>query len=196
VSDALAVSLNRDRLHDVEVAERYATDGPFVVEFSNHGESMHVHLHLDDELSTVAELEANNHYVEEGATVAVQVGVNPRSEPVTGKLKIVTGYGAETTYVDVRVEERERGSTGGSVDVDESLARPQRRQPGSNGSGGGGLSELRSAYGDTTLAVAGAGVALLFALVGVGVVVDGALVLVAVGMVVGALLVTAALMAR
>lgn len=194
MSDALAVSLNRDRLHDVEVAERYSADGPFVVELSNHGESMHVHLHLDDDLSTVAELEANNHYVEEDATVVVQVGVNPRSEPVTGKLKIVTGYGAETTYVDVRVEERDRRSTGGGVDVDERLAEPRQRQPESNRSGA--LAELQSAYGDDSLAVAGAGVVLLFVLVGVGVVVDGALVLVAVGMVVGALLVAVVLTAR
>ncbi|MFC6724322.1 hypothetical protein ACFQE1_08045, partial [Halobium palmae] len=106
MSDPLSVALNRDRLHHVEVEERYVADGPFVVELTNHGEAMHVHLHLDDRLSRVAKLEANNHYVEEGATVAVQVGANPQSEPVSGKLKVVTGYGSETTYVDVTVEER------------------------------------------------------------------------------------------
>lgn len=192
MSEPLSVALNRDRLHEVEVTERYATGGPFVVQLTNHGEAVHVHLHLDDRLSEVAELEANNHYVEEDATVAVQVGASPRGEPTTGKLKIVTAYGAESKYVDVTVEEQAPSKS--PVEIDEELARPQRRmQPARTG---GLLGELRSQYDDTTLAVAGAGVFLLLALFGIGALVDGALVLVAVGMVVGALLVAAAVMLR
>ncbi|MFC4356621.1 hypothetical protein ACFO0N_01520 [Halobium salinum] len=198
MSEPLSVALNRDRLHDIDVRERYAAGGPFVVELTNHGEAMHVHLHLDDRLSEVAELAANNHYVEEGDTVTVEVGANPRSEPLTGKLKVVTGYGAQTAYVDVTVEEHAPSKS--PIEVDEDLARPQRRTQStrnrSRNRNGSGLDGLREEYAGGTLAVAGVGVLLLLALLGVGLVVDGALVLVAVGMVVGALLVAAAVMLR
>jgi len=124
VPGSLTVELNRERLHDVDVVGSFSASGPFTVDLENHGGAVHVHLHLDDDLSRVASLAGGNHYVEPDATRRVDVSVAQVSEPVTGKLKVVTGHGTETRYVTVTLEpqplERE------TVDVDESLAKPQR----------------------------------------------------------------------
>lgn len=120
--DALPVHVNRDALHSLEVPEAFETDGSFDVAIRNHGEAIHVHLHLDDALSEVATIDANNHYVGGNDQRAVRVTVDGES-PAHGKLKVVTAYGAATRYVDVELVEPEHES--GSVQVDESLAQPQ-----------------------------------------------------------------------
>jgi hypothetical protein len=103
VPGSLAVELNRDSIHDIAVTNSFATNEPFTVDLQNHGEAVHVHLHLDDDLSRVARLDANNHYVEAGTTRSVEIPVKQVEDPTTGKLKIVTGYGSETEYVSITV---------------------------------------------------------------------------------------------
>ncbi|MFB6155624.1 MAG: hypothetical protein ABEJ22_06985 [Haloferacaceae archaeon] len=113
---SLTVELNRDRLHDVDVVGSFATSGPFTVDLNNNGGAVHVHLHLDDDLSRVASLAAGNHYVEPNATRPVEVSVAQVDEPVSGKLKVVTGHGTETEYVTVTVEPPPEGAAAGTSD--------------------------------------------------------------------------------
>jgi hypothetical protein len=140
---SLTVDLNRERIHDVEAADAFETTGSFAVVLDNHGEAVHVHLHLDDELSRVASVAAGNHYVEAGDRREVQVRVRPGAGAVTGRLKVVTGYGSETAYVAVTVRPEEEHQR--SVAVDERLARPQTpdERPGA-------AARLASAAGDAS----------------------------------------------
>ncbi|WP_225334650.1 DUF7524 family protein [Halomicrobium urmianum] len=120
--DTLPVHVNRQSLHSLEVPASFETDDSFDVRLINHGEPVHVHLHLDDSLSEIATIEATNHYVD--ADSQRPVGVTLREEgSVLGKLKVATGYGAETRYVDVRITEPTEEQD--EVRVDESLAQPQ-----------------------------------------------------------------------
>ncbi|WP_226010262.1 DUF7524 family protein [Halomicrobium salinisoli] len=120
--DTLPVHVNRQSLHSLEVPASFETDDSFDVRLINHGEPVHVHLHLDDALSEIATIEATNHYVD--ADSQRPVGVSLREDgSVFGKLKIATGYGAETRYVDVRITEPADEQE--EVRVDESLAQPQ-----------------------------------------------------------------------
>ena len=120
--DPLPVHVNRDELHDVAVPTSFETTGTFDVRLVNHGQPLHVHLHLDDDLSAVASLDATNHYVdgesERRVTVSIRDGATVRGKP-----KVVSGYGAQTRYVDVIVTEPDEQE--GSVRVDDSLAEPQ-----------------------------------------------------------------------
>jgi hypothetical protein len=135
VPATLSVDLNEGTLHDVAVADAFETTGGFVVELDNHGEAVHVHLHIDDDLSAVARLDETNHFVDSGGVRRVAVDVARVDSPVTGKLKVVTGYGAESTYVDVTVRpERPEKDT---VEVDERFSKPPEREETSVGSGVG-----------------------------------------------------------
>ena len=130
------MDLNRRRLHDIEVPESFSAAESFAVELTNHGEPVHVHLYLDDDLSAAAELVGGgNHYVEGGATTTVRVSVSPPADPVRGRMKVATGYGTESTHVDVELEPA--GSRTDPVEVDERLARP-RGAAESDGSGSTG----------------------------------------------------------
>jgi hypothetical protein len=121
------VELNRERLHSVEAPPEFTTDGSFRVELSNHGEGAHVHLHLDDDLSAVARLDDANVFVAGDTTTTVDVGVDGASSTVTGRLQVSTGYGAESTYVDVTVDPGEPEPR--RVAVDESLSKPPQQEP-------------------------------------------------------------------
>jgi hypothetical protein len=138
VPDTLPVHLNREELHAVEVPDAFETSDSFDVGLVNHGTSVHVHLHLDDALSEVASLDASNHFIDGETQRAAHVSVNG-SGPVTGKLKIASAYGAQTRYVDVRITEPEE--TESTVEVDESLSKPQPTTTdiGSSGESGTGL---------------------------------------------------------
>ena len=116
------VDLNRGRTHQIDVPESVTVEGSFAVALENHGAPAHVHLNFDDALSRVATLSEGNHYVEADATHEVFVDVEPITEPVTGRLKVVTGYGTETKYVSVTVEPGPAGKQ--PVEVDEALGRP------------------------------------------------------------------------
>lgn len=133
--DTLPVHVNREELHGVEVPNTFETTGSFAIELDNHGEPLHVHLHLDDALSDVATLEANNHYVEAESTRLVQVDVRGPAS-VRGKLKVVSAYGATTRYVDVVISKPDEQE--GSVRVDESLNKPRPKGPTGGGPTGGG----------------------------------------------------------
>ena len=122
----LSVDLNDDSLHDITVPSTFDTDGPFEVSLRNHGEAIHVHLSLDDELSSVAKLAETNQYVEPRSQRSVPIETRPVSTTVTGRLKIVTGYGAKSTYTTVQLSPP--GTVQNHVTVDESLATPQRRE--------------------------------------------------------------------
>lgn len=125
MTDTLPVHVNRDHLHGLEVPNEVEVSGSFDVVLQNHGESVHVHLHLDDALSEIATLSANNHHVASDSTRRVTVDVSG-SGPVRGKLKVVTAYGATTRYVDVVLSEPESETR--EVTVDESLSKPQPRE--------------------------------------------------------------------
>ncbi|MFD1594508.1 hypothetical protein ACFR97_02970, partial [Haloplanus litoreus] len=122
MTPVLLVELNRGKLHDVEAPAEFATAEPFSVELRNHGEAVHVHVRADDALSAVARIDADgNLFVERDTTRSVPVGVSDVDSPVTGTLEIATGYGSETSSVEVTVEPADDG---GAVDVDETLSRP------------------------------------------------------------------------
>lgn len=123
----LSVDLNRDALHEIAVPSSFETDGPFEVRLRNHGEAIHVHLNLDDELSTVARLAESNHYVEPYGRRSIPLETRSVESPVTGRLKIVTAYGAKATYTTVTVSPP--GTVSDHVMVDESLAVPHRPEP-------------------------------------------------------------------
>ncbi|WP_435077333.1 DUF7524 family protein [Halococcus sp. AFM35] len=116
-SGTLAVHLNREDLHSVELPTTFASADSFVVELDNHGEATHVHLRLDDALSAIASIPTSNHYVRPGATTRVPIRVH-ETGPVTGYLTVATAYGSQTEAVEITVE-----PTAGKerVDIDESL---------------------------------------------------------------------------
>jgi len=170
VSAELPVHISRTELHAVEVPDRFEATGSFDVRLVNHGTSLHVHLHLDDDLSEVAALEAPNHYVEGDAERVVRVEVadpDARPEELFGRLKVVSAYGAQTRWVDVELHTPETEET---VEVGESLRRPPPREPDDGGVDRPAV--VVGVLGVAALAVAGAGAALL----GDPLVVAGALV--------------------
>lgn len=124
--DSLDVALNRDTAAIAPVQGSFETTGTFAVRLRNAGQPVHVHLRLDGELARVARVEAPNHYVAAGGERSITVQVKEGVAPVGGKLKIVTGYGQEATYVPVQVvDPAERDP---SVTVDESLSRAPTRE--------------------------------------------------------------------
>jgi len=130
VPDELPVHINREELHSLEVPATFEADGPFDVRLVNHGEALHVHLHLDDPLSEVAGIEAVNHYVEADSRRFVRVDVDTDrldGDRRVGKLKVASGYGATTRWIDIELSEPEPEEN--SMDIDESLAKPQPREP-------------------------------------------------------------------
>ncbi|MFW6382936.1 MAG: DUF7524 family protein [Haloferacaceae archaeon] len=124
MSESLSVSLNDERLHDIRTAAAFEATDSFPILLKNGDAPVHVHLHLDDALSEVASIPANNHFVNADTTRQVDVEVAEGPRPVEGRLKIVTGHGAETAYVDVSVVEPDE--TADAVDVDETLGVPAR----------------------------------------------------------------------
>ena len=123
--ESLPVRLNCDRLHDIETATSFEATESFPILLHNGDAPVHVHLHLDDALSQVASIPANNHFVDADSTRQVSVEIADGPRPVEGQLKIVTGHGAETDYVSVSVVEPEDSED--AVDVDATLAAPPNR---------------------------------------------------------------------
>jgi len=183
----LTVSLNEDGLHSIAAPTAFETSEPFDVVLENSGEAAHVHLNLNETLSTVADIRANNHYVEPEGSRPVGVDVTPRTTAITGRLKIATGYGSEIAYTTVTVQPPEEDPR--HVTVDESLATPQREpdeEPTTADrvgtlltSGGAGLlvafgllavvlTAIVAAALDSGVVIAGAAVVLLGVIVAVG----------------------------
>lgn len=130
MSESLPVHLNHDRLHDIETVASFETTGSFPILLQNGDAPVHVHLHLDDALSQVASIPANNHYVDAETTQQVNVEVREDAPPVEGALKIVTGHGAQTDYVAVAIEESDDEE---GVDVDATLAAEPSQEPDDEG---------------------------------------------------------------
>ncbi len=129
MTDELSVHISREELHALEVPASFEATGSFDIRLVNHGESLHLHLHLDDPLSTVAAIDAGNHYVEGETERRVRVEVDTDrlgEEELLGKLKVASAYGAETRWIDILLSEPDPETE--SVRVDESLAQPQPTQ--------------------------------------------------------------------
>lgn len=135
MTDELPVHVSRTELHALEVPASVEVTGSFDVRLVNHGESLHIHLHLDDALSEVASIDAGNHYVEGDSERRVRIEIDPGSvdddDGTLGKLKVASAYGAETRWVDVEIQPPE--TTENSVEVGESLAKPKPREPDQSG---------------------------------------------------------------
>lgn len=128
VTDDLVVHLNREGPHAIAVEPRtFEADGSFDVVLRNHGTALHVHLHIDDALSRRATLGNANHYVDEEAVRRVRVTVAEPLEPTEGRLKLVTGYGSQTAYVTVSLDDGDPEP--GRVRVDEALGTPRSEPP-------------------------------------------------------------------
>ena len=132
--DSLPVHLNHDRLHAVDTVASFEATESFPILLQNGDAPVHVHLHLDDALSQVASIPANNHFVDADAIRQVTVEVEDGPRPVEGRLKVVTGHGAETDYVTVSVVEPEERED--AVDVDETFADPPTREESDDESSG------------------------------------------------------------
>ncbi|NEU56918.1 hypothetical protein [Halorussus sp. MSC15.2] len=138
--DSLPVRLNDDRLHDIQTRASFEATDSFPILLHNGDAPVHVHLHLDDALSSVASIPANNHFVDANSTQQVNVEVGDGPRPVEGQVKIVTGHGAETDYVTVSIVESEEGED--AVDIDETLAAPVRDEGDEDADEGYELSDL------------------------------------------------------
>lgn len=125
MTTTLPVHISREELHSLEVPATFEATGSFDIRLVNHGRALHVHLHLDDSLSQIADLDAGNHYVDGEDERLIRVDVDAdrlNGEQLLGKLKVVSGYGATTRLIDVTVSEPDPDEQ--SVAVDESLATP------------------------------------------------------------------------
>lgn len=132
MTETLPIHVSRNRSHTIEAAtQSFETAGSFTVALENHGAAKHVHLHLDDDLSTVATLGSGNYYVEEDSIKPVTVTVEGGGRPVEGRLKAVTGYGSNAAYVTVRIVDASANEH--TVEVDESLSVPQSDERPTNG---------------------------------------------------------------
>ena len=132
--DSLVVELNREGPHSINVASNaFHPTGPFEIVLDNHGAALHVYLQLDDDLAGAVRLSAGNHFVQQERIRRVQVDVDESQAPVRGRLKIVTGYGSETAFVTITVEEVDE--TADRVAVDESLGQPRPRPEPESGGG-------------------------------------------------------------
>jgi hypothetical protein len=122
-ADRLPVHLSRSELHAVEAPASFEATGSFDVELVNHDTAVHVHLNLDEALSSVAQLDDVNHFVEGESRQLVRIQVYGDEElPVSGKLKIAAAHGSETRFVDVELTPPDFEPD--PVTVDESLAEP------------------------------------------------------------------------
>lgn len=151
----LVVHLNRGALHSVEPAtETVEVAGPFAIKLRNHGQAVHVHLRLDDDLARVADLDGTNLFVDTESDVTVPVDVADESPPLQGTLAVVSGYGKGEEHVEIRLVDE----VGDQVAVDEDLGRPDARSATARADvdgadGGGGRATDALAVGRVPVAV-------------------------------------------
>jgi hypothetical protein len=129
-TDRLVVDINQDGARSLAAPTAVTVDRSFTVDLRNHGMATHVHLHLDDTLSTVARLSNANLHVSSEDSRRVQVNVfepeDGEYEPVTGRLKIAIAYGQETRFVDLTIDL----SSHEPANVDPDLATPNGGRDG------------------------------------------------------------------
>lgn len=128
---SLTVDVNPEGMHTLRVPEEFGTQGAFDVILRNHGESTHVYLNLDAELSEAATLDATNYYIEQGETLSLTIPVSS-GVTVNGELTVATAYGSEKRFVPVTIEPTAPDHS--SVNVDSTLSRSKRPRR-TNGSG-------------------------------------------------------------
>jgi hypothetical protein len=137
VSESLRVALNEGAVHAIDAPDEATVRGPFHVVLANRGGPVHVLLDGDDDLSAVARIDETNHYVEGGETSRIPIGVVPEHAPARGVLEIVTGYGAETTRVDLTfVDDGPTTADDGAEETVASEASAAATHTGASGSGG------------------------------------------------------------
>lgn len=125
MSDSLEIHVNRQRPNVLEVPEMYVADRDFAIEIINDGKPVHVHVNLDDELLELLEVDTGNHFVARENTFRLPVTVRDGARPVRGKLKISTGYGSESRFIELRVVEP---TDDDRVVVDAELSEPPDRR--------------------------------------------------------------------
>lgn len=130
MQDSLTVDVNPEGMHTLRVPDTFEVRGAFDVVLRNHGESTHVYLNLDDELSEVATLDATNYYIEQGETLSITIPVSS-GIAVSGELTIATAYGSEKRFVPVDIEPTAPDHS--SVNIDSSLSASARRPRRTNG---------------------------------------------------------------
>lgn len=130
MSDRLRVNLGREGPKSVELTEdSIEVTDDFIIEVHNHGHPQHVHVAPERDLGRFVRVEAPNHFIENDELRAIRIEVDDnRPEKFNGQLRVVTGYGSETTYVDVYL--REESPKQPSVAVDKSLGKPPADEPG------------------------------------------------------------------
>lgn len=120
VPDTLSVHLNRQERHSLEVPPSFEAGDSFVIAVTNHGDAGRIHIHLADGLADIASIEDTNFYVPASGTTEIPVSVH-ENDDVVGKLKLASGYGAVTRWVDVVLTAQDDEG----VVIDEELAKPQ-----------------------------------------------------------------------
>lgn len=131
MQDSLTVDVNPEGMHTLRVPEEFGTQGAFNVLLRNHGESTHVYLNLDADLSEAASLDATNYYIEQGETLSITLPVSS-GIAVSGEMTVATAYGSEKRFIPVSIEPTAPDHS--SVNIDSTLttsSRPRR----TNGSG-------------------------------------------------------------
>jgi len=185
VPDTLPVHLNRQDRHSLEVPPSFETADSFVIAVNNHGEAGRLHVHLDDGLPEIATIEDTNFYVAANGVTEIPVSVHG-TDHVYGKLKVVSGYGAVTRWIDVEVTEPDSDDT---VEIDEDLGKPKHEDDESGSSGPGAL------VGEhPLLPVAGLGLLALLVVVGAMILFESTVVVGGAVLVVGAVLVASYLL--
>lgn len=123
----VTVHVNRGSANTLEPESTgLETDDSFRLSLAGHESPAHVHCRLDGDLERIASLDGANYYVEpDGVTVVpIAVDTDAVDRPVDGRLEVLTGYGSESISIDVTVVPGPP-----DVDVDESLAEPNRSEP-------------------------------------------------------------------
>lgn len=124
MQESLTVDVNPEGMHTLRVPDEFGTQGAFGVVLRNHGESTHVYLNLDAELSEVASLNATNYYIEQGEMLSITIPVSS-GIAVSGELTIATAYGSEKRFVSVSLEPTAPNHA--SVNIDSTLSVSNRR---------------------------------------------------------------------
>lgn len=92
VADTLAVKVNRDRPYQIDPAsESLETPGSFTLVLKNEGAGRHVNIRLEGTLANTGSIDADTHFIGNGALWSTTVAVEEQREPVSGTLIISLG---------------------------------------------------------------------------------------------------------